>query len=108
MPRYTDVSAGTIGPAGPAGPEGPQGPQGVQGVAGPAGPVGPVGPEGPEGPPGTGGTMTIDEDGFIVITGGPLPFKDVYEDLGNGTFRVHHMVKHPTLGEVSVAFADIP
>jgi hypothetical protein len=56
-------------------------------------------------PSGSGG-FTIDEDGYVVVPGHPFPFKDTEEDLGGGLIRLHHMIKHPVLGEVSVAFND--
>ena len=51
--------------------------------------------------------ITIDGDGYITVVGsGSLPFKDIVEDLGGGQKRIHHMVKDPTSGEVSVINKD--
>lgn len=57
---------------------------------------------------GGGSNVTVDANGFITVAGtDALPFKNVSEDMGNGLTRIHHIVKHPSLGEISIAFTDI-
>lgn len=54
------------------------------------------------------GVVTIDTDGFIVVGSG-LPFKYVEEPSPDGTgTRISQVVKHPTLGEITIAFTDKP
>ena len=54
------------------------------------------------------GTVTVDAEGYITVAGVALPFKYVEEDLGDDTIRIHHLVKHPTLGEIEIGFTDFP
>jgi hypothetical protein len=63
----------------------------------------------PPPPAGGSGDVTVDADGYITVVGSTsFAFKDVEEDLGGGIIRIHHKVKHPTLGEITVAFNDTP
>jgi len=54
------------------------------------------------------GAVTVDAQGFITVAGGGLPYKFIDEDLGDGRTRVHHIIKHPILGEITIAFTDVP
>ena len=50
--------------------------------------------------------IVIDEDGYISIAG-TLPFKVTAELQEDGvTWRFTQSVKHPTVGEVQIAFTD--
>lgn len=49
----------------------------------------------------------LDTDGYLVV-GALLPFKIVEETLTDGTSRVSLLAKHPTKGEITVAFTEPP
>lgn len=70
-----DGEPGRDGNPGAPGQNGARGPQGDTGPAGPQGPKGDRGPAGPQGPPGKDGssadapTVSINDDGYLVVNG---------------------------------------
>jgi hypothetical protein len=56
------------------------------------------------------GGISLDVDGFVVIEGSTIPPWKIVIDTNPETGVIHFalVAKHPTLGEVDIAFNDRP